>query len=168
MVGIDIAERSQAPDQAGRLGSHGSREGVGLVEYQVVEPRTREQFDVLLPGEEQFQLLDVGEEDAGLLAGRPHGLAGADLFGRVDGLAGAVLPGLRDPCLVVRARRPGGQPGAGHIGLPLRRFPNVDAKRYSGTRQEPANPHQLVLGQGVHRVDDNGADPRWRRLVLGG
>ena len=165
VVGIDVAERSQAPDQAGRLGPHGTREGVGLVEYQVVEARTREQFDVLLSGEEQLQLLDVGEEDAGLLAGRPHGLAGADFFGRVDRLAKTALTSFFQTCKVVRPRR-WAVTTPGHIILPLRRFPDVDAKRHSSTGQEPPNPHQLVLGQGVHRVDDDGADPRGRRLVL--
>ena len=78
------AEGAQAPDEAGRLRAQRARECVRLVEDQVVEPRAGEQLDVLLPGQEQFELLDVGEQDAWLPAGCAHDLPGADLLARID------------------------------------------------------------------------------------
>ena len=132
---------------------------MGFVEHQVVEARSGKEFDVLLAGEEQLQLLDVGEEDAGLFSGRPHGLAGADLFGWVDRLPGTVPLSLLHAGQIVGARCPGTEPGTHHIGLPLWSLPDVDAKRHPSTREQPANPDELILGQRVHWVDDDGADP---------
>ena len=104
----------------------------------------------------------------GCFAGRPHGLAGADLFGWVDGLPGTVPLSLLHAGQVVGARCSGTETGAHHIRLPLRRLPDVDAERYPGTREQPANPDELVFGQRVHRVDDDGADAWGRGFVLEG
>lgn len=166
MPRIDATERSQTADQTGRLGSHRTGEGVGFVEDQVVEARSREEFDVSLPSEEQLKLLDVSEKNSGLSSGRPHGLARADLFRRVNRLASAVPSGLLNPSQVVRTRRTWAEAGTDHVDLPLRSLPDIDAEGHSRACQQPAKPHELVLSQGIHRVDDDGADSRFRGLVL--
>ena len=103
-----------------------------------------------------------------MFAGRSHGLARADLFGWVHRLPGTVPLSLLHAGQVVGARRPGTETGADHIGLPLWSLPDVDAERYPGTREQPANPDELVFGQRVHRVDDDGADAWGRGFVLEG
>ena len=159
------AEGAEAPDEAGRLRAQRARECVRLVEDQVVEPRAGEQLDVLLPGQEQFELLDVGEQDAWLPAGCAHDLPGADLLARIDGLAAAFAPRPCEPGFVVGLRRPRSQPDAHHVRLPLRGLADVDPEWNSGAGQHPAQPHELVFGKRVHRIDDDGADAGRRPLV---
>jgi hypothetical protein len=55
---------------------------VGLVEDQELERRAREDAHVLAAGEQQLELLDVGQQDAGLAAVGPHRLAAGALLGR--------------------------------------------------------------------------------------
>ena len=136
-----------------------------LVEDEVVEPRAGEQLDVLLPGQEQFELLDVGEQDAWLPVGCAHDLPGADLVARIDGLAAAFAPRPCEPGFVVGLRRPRSQLDAHHVRLPLRGLADVDPEWNSGAGQHPAQPHELVFGKRVHRIDDDGADAGRRPLV---
>ena len=152
------AEGAEAPDEAGRLRAQRARERVRLVEDQVVEPRAGEQLDVLLPGQEQFELLDVGEQDAWLPARCAHDLPGADLLPRIHRLTTAFAPRPCEPGFVVGLRRPRSQPDAHHVRLPLRGLADVDPERYSRASQHPAQPHELVFGERVHRIDDDGAD----------
>ena len=136
-----------------------------LVEDQIVEPRAGEQLDVLLPGQEQFELLDVGEQDAWLPAGCAHDLPGADLLPRIHRLAAAFAPRPRESGFVVGPRRPRSQSDPHHVRLPLRGLADVDPERYSRAREHPAQPHELVFGERVHRIDDDGADAGRRPLV---
>ena len=164
-IDIVAAERAKAPDEAGRLRAQCAGERVRLVEHQEVEPCTGEQLDVLLAGEKQLELLDVGQQDAWLPAGGAHDLAGADLLPRIDRLAAAFAPRPREPGFVVGPRRPRPQPDAHHVRLPLRGLADVDPERNARARQHPAQPHELVFGKGVHRIDDDRADAGRRLLV---
>ena len=157
-IDIATAERAKAPDEAGRLRAQRAGERVRLVEHQEVEPCTGEQLDVLLAGEKQLELLDVGEQDARLPSGGAHDLAGADLLSRIDRLAAAFAPRPREAGFIVGPRRPRPQPDAHHVRLPLRGLADVDPERNSRARQHPAQPHELVFGERVHRIDDDGAD----------
>ena len=47
----------------------------------------------------------------------------------------------------------------------LGRLAHVHAERNAGARQQPAQSHELVFRQGVHRIDDDGADARRRGIV---
>ena len=96
MAGRHIARRAKAPDEACGLRSERARERARFVEHQEVETRIGEQLDVLLAGEEQLELLDVGEQDPRLPPGRAHDLPGTDLFGRVDGFPAPVAPRPRE------------------------------------------------------------------------
>ena len=162
---IDLAERAETPDETGRLGPQRAGERVRFVEDQEVEPGAGEELDVLLPRQQQLELLDVGEENARLPPGGAHDLARADLLGRADRLAASVAPDLRQPGLVVGPRRPRRQPDAGHLGLVLGGLADVHAERNARARQQAAQPHELVFREGVHRVDDDGADAR-RGIVV--
>ena len=163
--GIRSAERPQSPHQARGFGAECAGEGMRFVEHEVVQPCVGEQFHVLLAGEQQLQLLHVGEQDARLTARRPHRFPRAQLFRGIDRLAGGVASRAFHAGAVVR---PGGtrrQPNAGHLRLPFRRLPDVQPERDAGTGQQPAQTHELILRQRVHRIDDYGADARRRSFV---
>src|SRR5690606_34644307 len=95
------AEAAEAAHEAGALGSEGAAEGVGLVEDEIVEARAVEQLGVGGAGEQQLELLDVGEQDPGLLAGGAHLLASDALFVRMDGVVELVLAEAADLGVVV-------------------------------------------------------------------
>ena len=162
---VGPAERAKPPDEAGRLGSQRSAERMRFVEHQEIEPRPGEELDVLLPRQQQLELLDVGEQDARLPPGGPHDFARADLLGRLDRLAAALVPRSFQPGLVVGPRRPRGQPDAGHSRFVLRRLADVHAERNARAREQAAQPHELVFGQRVHRIDNDRADAR-RSVVV--
>ncbi len=157
---IGPAERAKTPDEAGRLRPQRAGERMRFVEHQEIEPRAGEELDVLLPRQQQLELLDVGEENLRLSSRGAHDLARADLLGRTDRLAAAVAPRLSQPGLVVGPRRPRGQPDPGYPRFVLRRLADVHPERNARARQQPAQPHELVFGQRVHRIDDDGADAR--------
>ena len=157
---VGPAERAKTADEAGGLRPQRAAERVRLVEHQEIEPGPGEELDVLLPGQEQLELLDVGEENPRLASRGAHHLARADLLGRVDRLAAAVAVRPLQPGLVVGPRRACGQPDAGDVRLVLRRLADVHPERNAGASEEAAQPHELVLGQRVHRIDDDGADAR--------
>ena len=138
---------------------------MGLVEHQVVQARAGEKFDVAAAGQQQFQLLHVGEQDARLAARRPHRFARAHFLSGVDGFSLTVFSRLLQPRPVVSPGRTGGQAEARHSRLPFRRLADVDAERNTGPGQQVPEPQQLVLGERVHGVDDHGADARRRVLV---
>ena len=165
VIRLGGAERAQAPDQAGGLRAKRAGEGMRFVEHQEVEPRRGEQLDVLLAGEQQLQLLHVGEQHPRLPARRAHHLPRADFLGRVHGLAAALALRPPQPRLVVGPRGAGPQPDAGHVGFALRRLADVDAERNAGAGQQAAQAHELVFGQRVHRIDDDGADAGRRPLI---
>ena len=163
--GIRSAERPQSPHQARGFGAECAGEGMRFVEHEVVQPCIGEQFHVLLAREQQFQLLDVGEQDARLTARRPHRFPRAQLFRGIDRLAGGVASRAFHAGAVVR---PGGtrrQPNAGHLRLPFRRLPDVQPERNAGAGKQPAQAHELILRQRVHRIDDHGADAGHRSFV---
>lgn len=56
--GVPAAERTQSADQAGGFRALRARERVGLIEDKEVQPRSGEEFDVPLTGEERFELLE--------------------------------------------------------------------------------------------------------------
>ena len=155
-----VAESAKATEQASGLGPHGARERVGLVEHQVVQACTGEELDVATAGQQQLQLLHIGEENTGLAARRPHRFARAHFLRRADGLSLAVLSRLIEPRLVVRPRRANRQPMRDHVRLLLRRLADVDAEGNPSASQQLAKPLQLVFRQRVHGVDDHGADAR--------
>ena len=157
-IDIAAAERAKAPDEAGRLRAQRAGERVCLIEHQEGEPCTGEQLDVLLAGEKQLELLDVGEQDAWLAAGCAHDLPGADLLPRIDRLAAAFAPRPCESCFIVGPRRPRPQPDTHHLRLPLRGLADIDPERNASARQHSAQPHELVFGKRVHRIDDDGAD----------
>ena len=109
-----------------------------LVEDQVVEPGAGEKLDVLLPGQEQLELLDVGEQDAWLPTGCAHDLPGADLLARIHRLAAAFAPRPSKPSFIVGSRRTRSQPDAHYVRLPLRGLADVDPERNARARQHPA------------------------------
>ena len=158
-------EHSQPPDQAGGLRAERTGEGVGLVEHQEVQPRIGEELDVLLPRQQQLELLDVGEQDARLPPRRAHHLPRAHFLGRIHGLAAAVA--LRPPQarFVVGPRGTGRKPDAGHVGFALGRLADVDPERNTGPGEQPSQAHELVLRQCVHGIDDHRADSGPRPLV---
>ena len=163
--GPAAAERAQPANEARRLGAHRAGERVRLVEHEKVEPGAVEQLGVPLPGEQQFQLLHVRQQDARLPAGGAHRFARACFLRRKHGLAALRGLHLGEPRLVVGPRRPPRQADAGDAALVLRRLADVHPERDARARQQRAQPHQLVLGQRVHRVDDHRADARRRALV---
>ena len=57
------------------------------------------------------------------------------------------------------------QSGTHHVRLPLRGLADVDPERHSRASQHPAQPHELVFGERVHRIDDDGVDAGRRPLV---
>ena len=164
-IDVTAAERAKAPDEARCLRAQRAGEGVCLVEHQEVEPCTGEQLDVLLAGEQQLELLDVGEQDARLPSGGAHDLPGADLLPRVDCLAAAFAPRACEPGFVVGPRRPRSQPDAHHVRLPLRGLADIDSERNARACQHCAQPHELVFGKRVHRIDDDRADAGRRLFV---
>ena len=101
-VSIRAAEHAQPPNETRGFGAQRTSEGVRFVEHQMVQPSAGEQLDILLPGEQQFQLLNVGEQNARLATGCPHRFAGADLFGGIDRLPLAFTLRSRKLRLVVR------------------------------------------------------------------
>ncbi len=68
-------------------------------------------------------------------------------------------------CFVVRLRGPGLHPFAGNIGRAFRRFPHIHAEGDAGASQKRAEPPKLVLGEGVHGVDEDCYDARRHPLV---
>ena len=92
MANLGVARRPKAPDEARGLRSERARERMRFIEHEEVETRIGEELDVLLPGEEQLELLDVGEQDPRLPPGRAHDLPGTDLFGRIDRFPAPVAP----------------------------------------------------------------------------
>ena len=162
---VGPAERAKAPDEAGRFRPQRAGERMRFVEHEEIEPRAREELDVLLPRQQQLELLDVGEENPRLSCRAAHDLARADLLGRIDRLAAAFASRPFQPGLVVGPRRSRRQPHAGHVRLVLGRLADIHAERNPGARQQPAQSHELVFRQGVHRIDDDGADARRRGIV---
>ncbi len=154
------AERAKPPDEAGRLRPQRAGERVRFVEHHEIEPGAGEELDVLLPRQQQLELLDVGEENPRLSSRGAHDLARAGLLGRTDRLAAAVAPRLSQAGVEVGSRRPRGQPDPGYPRFVLRRLADIHAEGNPGTRQQPSQPHELVFRQGVHRIDDDGADAR--------
>ena len=104
-------------------------------------------------------------QNARLSSRAAHDLARADLLGRIDHLAAALASRQFQPGLVVGPRRSRRQPHAGYVRLVLGRLADVHAERNPGTGQQPAQSHELVFRQGVHRIDDDGADARRRVSV---
>ena len=137
-VDIGAAERAKAADEASCLRAQRAGERMRLVEDQVVEPGAGEQLDVLLPGQEQLELLDVGEQDAWLPSGCAHDLPGADLLPWIHRLAAAFAPRPGEPSFIVSSRRTRPQPDAHHVRLPLRGLADVDPERNARARQHPA------------------------------
>jgi hypothetical protein len=162
---LAAAKPPQAADQAGGLGAARAGERVRLVEDEEIEPGVGKQLHVDLPRQQQLQLLDVGQEDAGLTAGGPHPLPRAGFFRRVDGVGAAGVAIVFEHGLVVRAAGAGGHAAAGHFVLLLRRLAHVHAEGDAAAGQQAAEPVELVLGQGVHRIDDHGDDARLGRGV---
>ena len=87
-----MAERAQTSNETGRLRPQRARERMRLVEHQEIKSRASEEFDVVLPRQQQLELLDVGEQNPRLPPGAAHDLARADLLGGIDRLAAAVSP----------------------------------------------------------------------------
>ena len=162
---VGPAERAKPPDEAGRFRPQRAGERMRFVEHEEVEPGAGKELDVLLPRQQQLELLDVGEQNARLSSRAAHDFARADLLGRIDRLAAAFASRPSQPGLVVGPRRSRRQPHAGYVRLVLGRLADVHAERNPGARQQPAQPHELVLRQGVHRIDDDGADARRRVIV---
>ena len=157
---VGPTERAETSNETGRLRPQRARERMRFVEHQEIEPGAGEQLDVLLPRQQQLELLDVGEQNPRLPPGAAHDVARADLFGRIDRLAAAVSPRPFQSAFVVGPRRTRGQLDPGYSRFVLRRFPDIHAEGNPGTRQQPAQSHELVFRQGVHRIDDDGADAR--------
>ena len=80
---------SDPADQAGDLGSGGPGVGVGLVKDEVLERGLGEERHVGRAGGQDFQLPEVGQQDAGLALADVF--LGAALFGRGQGAHGPVL-----------------------------------------------------------------------------
>ena len=104
-------------------------------------------------------------QNARLSSRAAHDVARADLLGRIDRLAAALASRPFQPGLVVGPRRSRRQPHASYVLLVLGRLADVHAERNPGTGQQPAQSHELVFRQGVHRIDDDGADARRRVIV---
>ena len=162
---VGPAERAKTPDEAGRFRPQRAGERMRFVEHEEIEPGTGKELHVLLPRQQQLELLDVGKKNARLSSRAAHDLARADLLGRIDRLAAAFASRPSQPGLVVGPRRSRRQPHAGHVRLVLGRLADVHAERNPGARQQPAQSHELVFRQGVHRIDDDGADARRRVSV---
>ena len=124
-----------------------------------------EQLQVLLAGQQQLQLLDVGQQDARLAARLAHRFAAGALFSRVQRHVQLLVLHVGQLGLVVGGGAAGRQAHPRHIGLQARRLAHVHAKAHARTRQQRAHALQLVFGQRVHRVDDHRRDAGRGRLV---
>ncbi len=128
LLGIPTAIGPEAANQARDLRTRNSRRSMRLVEDEIVEEGMVEEFHVRLAGKEKLELLHVREQDAGLLAGRAHFLAGAALLGRMDRgppfLAPRSLNGLH--IVGPRGARPQSLPR--DVGLLLGRLADVHTK----------------------------------------
>ncbi len=166
LVRILAAEGAQAPDEAGRLGALGPAEGVGLVEDQELEWGAGEDADILAAGQQQLQLFDVRQQDAWLPALSAHRLSARPFLGRHQGDRLARFPDLLQTLVVGRVRSAGRQALAAHLALLRRRLPDVHAEGNATPGQQPPQPLELVLGQRVHRVDDDRHHSRGRPSIL--
>ena len=131
-----MAERPQQADETGGFRPQGTGEGVGLVEHQVVQVGGGEQFNTLLPGEQQLQLLDVGEQNARLPAGRAHGLAGTDFLGRINRLADAGSLPMR--CFVETSHAVAALTNRLFASSAIRLYPDADSRALSAIHQRNA------------------------------
>ena len=131
---VDVAVGLEAADQARDLRAEHARVGVDLVEDEVARLDALEEAAVLLAQEELLQHRVVGEQDVGR--------ALRQLAAVVALLLGGVL---------------GARVGAGG-GLVERGVARVAAERHAGAAELPAQADELVVREGVHRVDDDGAD----------
>ena len=122
-------------------------------------------MDVLLPRQQQLKLFNVGQQNPRLAAGSAHDLTGTDFLRRVDCLAAAFAPHPFQAGPIGGTGRSRRQPDSRHVRLPLRRLADINPERNPRTRQQPAQPHQLVFRQRVHGIDDDGADARGCALV---
>lgn len=157
------AERAQAADQAGRLRTRGAGMRVRLVEHEKLERRAVEHLDIRLTREQQLELLDVGEQDARRLP--LHLLARAALLRRVNRGRPPLRAGALERGDVFGPRGARAQPFTDHIGWAAGRLADVHTEGNAGAGQQLAQAAELILGQGVHRIDEHGHDPRRGALV---
>ena len=140
---------------------------MGLVEDEVLERSLGEEGHVGEPGGQDLQLPEVGQQDAGLALADV--LLGAALLGRGQEAHGPVLGlSLVSPLLA------GGQVGFAarareavhrHLGLGRRSRADPLAEGDPRAAQHVPQPVQLVVGQGVHRVDEDRRQPLVDALV---
>jgi hypothetical protein len=130
---------------------------VGLVKDEVLDRGFREQAHVGQPGRQHFQLAVVGQQDAGLSP--PNILLEAALLGRGQWTHGPVL-GLG----LLAAFAAGLQVGAparpveavhGDAGLLIGCRADPLAEGDAGATEHVSQAVQLVVGEGVHRVDED-------------
>ena len=76
----------------------------------------------------------------------------------MNGIAPLLAADFGEPGFVVRARGTCLQPNPGDIAFLFRGFAHIHAERNSCTGQQGTHASQLVLGQSVHRIDQDGAD----------
>ena len=110
-------------------------------------------------------MLHIREQDARLPPRRPHRFPGTRFLRRIDGFP---LPGalrLLEPRQVVLPRTPGRQRDARDFRFRLRRLPDIQPEGNARPGEQRTQPHQLVVRQRVHRIDDDRADPRRRAVV---
>ena len=129
VAGVSPAVGAEAADEAGGLGALCPGEGMGFVEDEEVEARVGKKLDVALPGEQQLELLDVGQQDARLPARSAHHLSGAGLLEGVDGVAATFCAYLGQLRLVVGPRGAGREPDPCNRVVLLGRLADVHAKR---------------------------------------
>ena len=143
----------------------GTGEGVRFVEHEEVQSRIGEKLNVLLPGQQQLKLLDVGEQYPRLTSGSPHHLPGAHFLRRIHRLPASIAPRPLKSCFVLGAGTRQDATSRRQRRPRLRGLPDIDAERNPRTCQQASQPHELVLGQGVHRIDNHRADTRRRSLI---
>jgi len=111
------------------------------------------------------ELLDVGEQDARLKPWRAHLVPGDTLLGWVNRVRLLLLAGRVEGPQVVGARGARREPDARHVLRTLGRLPDVHADRDARAGEKLSKAAELILGQRVHRVDDDRDDPGRRPLV---
>ena len=162
LVGRLAGQHAEAADQAGDLGPDRAGVGVGLVEDEVLERGLGEERDLGGAGGEDLQLAVVGQQDPrpaflDLLLGEALLLGGERPDGPVLGLG--LLPesvALGQVGVAGRAVEPLDLDLRG----PVRGGPRPEAEADAGAAEHVPQAVELVVGQGVHRVDDDRRDAR--------
>ena len=140
---------------------------MGFVEHEIPDGCLGEERHIGQPGGQDLQLTEVGQQDAGLPLSDVF--LGAALLGGCQGTDRSIFR-LGFVTALLAGGEVSGTPGAGepvhaHFTLGRRGSSYPLGKGDARATQHVPQPVQLVVGEGVHRVDEDRRQPLVNALV---